>query len=107
MKKSILIAISVAALAVASASAKTYSVTLYEPAELGNMTLKPGDYKVDVNDQKAVLTNGKTRCEAPVKVETADSKYISTTVRFANGDGKMHVQEIHMGGSKTKLVFAE
>lgn len=107
MKKNILIAIGVAALAVASASAKSYAVTLYEPAVLGNMTLKPGDYKVEVNEQKAVLTNGKTRCEAPVKVESADTKYGSTTVRFANGDGKMHVQEIHIGGSKTKLVFNE
>jgi len=107
MKKNILIAIGVAGLAVASASAKSYSVTLYEPAVLGNMTLKAGDYKVDVDDQKAVLTSGKIRCEAPVKVESADTKYSSTTVRFANGDGKMHVQEIHIGGSKTKLVFNE
>jgi hypothetical protein len=107
MKKNILLAIGVAALAVAGASAKSYSVTLYEPAVLGNMTLKAGDYKVEVNDQKAVLTNGKTRCEAPVKVESADMKYSSTTVRFGNGDGKMHVQEIHIGGSKTKLVFNE
>src|SRR5579871_1272125 len=107
MKKSILLAIGVAGLAVASASAKTYSVTFYEPAVVGSMTLKPGDYKVDVNDQKAVLRNGKVRCEAPVKVETSDTKYGSTTVRFGSGDGKMHLQEIHVGGSKTKLVFNE
>jgi hypothetical protein len=107
MKNNILIAIGVAGLMVASASAKSYSVTLYEPAVLGSMTLKAGDYKVDVNAEKAVLTNGKTRCEAPVKVENADSKYSSTSVRFANADGKMHVQEIHIGGSKTKLVFNE
>jgi hypothetical protein len=107
MKKNILLAIGVAGLIAASASAKTYSITLYEPAVLGNMTLKAGDYTVDVNDQKAVLRSGKVRCEAPVKVESADTKYGSTTVRFANADGKMHVQEIHIGGSKTKLVFNE
>lgn len=107
MKKNILLAIGVAGLLAASAAAKSYSVTLFQPAVLGNMTLQPGDYKVDVVDQKAVLTNGKTRCEAPVKVENGDTKYNSTTVRFANGDGKMHVQEIHIGGSKTRLVFNE
>ena len=107
MKKNILLAIGVAGLAVAGASAKTYSVTFYEPAIVGNMTLKPGDYKVDVNDQKAVLRNGKVRCEAPVKVEDSGTKYSATSVRFSNGDGKMHLQEIHVGGSKTKLVFNE
>lgn len=107
MKKNILLAIGVAGLAVISASAKSYSVQLYEPAVLGNMTLKAGEYKVDVNDQKAVLSSGKVRCEAPVKVESAESKYGSTTVRFSNGDGKMHIQEIHVGGTKTKLVFNE
>lgn len=107
MKKNILLAIGVAGLAVISASAKSYSVQLYQPAVLGNMTLKPGEYKVDVNDQKAVLSSGKVHCEAPVKVESTDNKYNSTTVRFSNGDGQMHIQEIHLGGTKTKLVFNE
>jgi|SRR5581483_1204712 len=107
MKKNILLAIGVAGLAVASASAKSYSVELYQPAVLGSMTLKPGEYKLDVNDQKAVLHNGSVRCEAPVKMETADTKYNSTTVRFSNGDGKMRIEEIHLGGTKTKLVFNE
>jgi hypothetical protein len=107
MKKNLLLAISVAALAVASASAKSYSVTLYEPAMLGNTALTPGEYKVEVADQKATVRNGKMHCEAPVKVESADNKYSTTTVRFSNEDGKMHIQEIHVGGSKTKLVFNE
>ena len=107
MKRNFLLALSVAALAVASASAKSYSIQLFEPAMVGNMALSPGEYKVDVDNQKAVIHNGKTRCEAPVKVENADTKYGSTTVRFANADGKMHIQEIHVGGSTTKLVFNE
>jgi hypothetical protein len=40
-------------------------------------------------------------------VENADQKYNTTAVRFTNGDGKMHIQEIHIGGTKMKLVFAE
>jgi hypothetical protein len=107
MKKKFLLAISVAALAVASASAKSYSIQLFEPAVLAGTPLTPGEYKVQVEDQKAVVSNGKVHCEAPVKVETADMKYGTTTVRFSNADGKMHIQEIHVGGSKTKLVFNE
>jgi len=105
MTKRLLLVFAIAGLAVASA--KTYSVTLSLPAVLGDMQLAPGDYKVEVVDQKAIITNGKMHGEAPVKVETADMKYNSTTVRLSNDGGKMHVQEIHIGGSTTKLVFSE
>ena len=60
-----------------------------------------------MDGDKAVIRNGKKVCEAPVKVENADSKYSTTAVRFNNADGEMHIQEIHVGGSKTKLVFNE
>jgi|SRR5215467_8537543 hypothetical protein len=105
MKKILLIAMGVAGLAVAGG--KSYSFTLYEPALLGPMKLAPGDYQVSVTDQKAVIRSGKTHCEAAVRIETAGNKYGSTTVRFENGDGKMHIQEIHVGGTKTRLVFNE
>lgn len=105
MKKALMIALSVAGLAMAGG--KSYTFTLYGPALLGPMKLGPGDYQVSVTDQKAMVRSGKTHCEAAVKVETAESKYGSTTVRFENGDGKMHIQEIHVGGTKTKLVFNE
>ena len=109
MKTKFLLAIGLAALAIANANAKTkaYSIELFEPAMLGNKTLAPGEYKVEVDGDKAVLRNGKSESEAPVKVESAGSKYTSTAVRFSNADGKMRIQEIHIGGSSTKLVFNE
>jgi len=91
----------------AVASAKTYTVNLFQSAMVGNTELKPGEYKVEVVDQKAVIRNGKIESQAPVKVETGEAKYDTTTVRFSNADGKMHVQEIRLGGTKTKLVFNE
>lgn len=105
MKRRILFSFAVAGLAVASA--RSYTVNLYQPALVGNTQLKPGEYRVEVVDQKAVFRNGKIESQTPVKVEDNDSKYGSTTVRFSNGDGKMHIQEIHLGGTKTKLVFSE
>jgi hypothetical protein len=91
----------------AVASAKTYTVNLFQSAMVGTTELKPGEYKVEVVDQKAVIRNGKIESQAPVKVETGEAKYDTTTVRFSNADGKMHVQEIRLGGTKTKLVFNE
>ena len=90
----------------AAASAKTYTMDLFEPAMFGSTELKPGVYKVEVVDQKATIRNGKLLGECPVKVETVDRKYDTTSVRFLNGDGgKLRIQELRIGGTKTKLVF--
>jgi hypothetical protein len=106
MIRIVLLSFAVVALA-AVAGAKSYTVNLFEPAVLGGTELKAGEYKVEVIDQKAVVRNGKLHGEFPVKVETSDSRYSTTTVRFSNGDGKLHIQEIRLGGTTTKLVFSE
>jgi hypothetical protein len=102
MKKLML---SFAILALAIASADTYRVTLFQPSVVSGTELKPGDYKLEVTDHKVVISKGKTSVEAAVKVEKADSKFKSTSVRYANGDGKLTVQEIRLGGTTTRLVF--
>ena len=95
----------VAGLAVASA--RFYTVRLFETAIVGTTELKPGDYKIEVNDQKAVIRRGKMQTESPVKVEEGDTKFATTVVRYVNhADGKAHIQEIRIGGTKTKLVFS-
>ena len=88
----------------AVASAKSYSITLFEPSVIGGTELKPGAYTLELKDQKVVIRKGKQMGEAPVKVESADSKFPSTIVRYSNGDGKYHIQEIHLGGTNMKLV---
>ena len=88
----------------AMAAGKTYSVKLFDPAMLGDTELKPGEYRVEVNDQTAIIKSGKIKKEAAVKVETSDSKYDATTVRLSSG-AKPQIQEIHIGGTRTKLVF--
>jgi hypothetical protein len=89
----------------ALANAKTFSVTLFQPSVIGGSELQPGEYKLDLNESKVVIRSGKTSAEAQVKVETGDQKYSSTSVRYQNGDGKYRIQEIRLGGTKTKLVF--
>jgi len=103
--KKILLSFATLALAVASA-APSYRVTLFQPSMVNGTELKPGEYKVTLSDNKAVISSGKTSVEATVKTETADSKFSSTTVRYSNGGGKYQVQEIRLGGTTTKLVFA-
>ncbi len=87
------------------ASTKSYTITLFQPSMIGGTELKAGDYKFQVENQKIVIKHGKDTTEASVKVETGDAKYSSTSVRYANADGKNKVQEIKVGGTNMKLVL--
>lgn len=102
--KKVMFSFAVMALAVASA-ADSYRVTLYQPSVVAGKELKPGEYKVTVKDNKAVIGQGKSAVEAPVKVEASDNKFGTTSVRYETADGKYKVQEIRLGNTKTKLVF--
>jgi hypothetical protein len=107
MKMNKKLVLSVVAFAgMALAAGKTYDLKLYQPAMVGGTELKAGEYRVEVTDDKAVIKGGKVTKEAPVKVETADDKYPTTTVRLSAGE-KPQIKEIRLGGTKTKLVFNE
>jgi hypothetical protein len=102
--KKLVLAFSTLALAVASAGS-SYHVKLFEKSVVGGTELKPGEYKIEVKDNRAIVKDGKNTAEADVKVENGDRKYPTTTVRYQNGDGKYRVTEILLGGTTTKLVF--
>ncbi|MGH9633024.1 MAG: hypothetical protein ACRD7E_32375, partial [Bryobacteraceae bacterium] len=72
MKKKILLTFVTMTIAIASA-ASSYKVTLFQPSIIEGTELKPGDYKIEVLENKAVIRNGKVSVEAPVKVETSES----------------------------------
>lgn len=91
----------------AIAQAATYHVTLLKPSVVAGKELKPGDYKLEVNNDKVVISHGKQSVEAKVKTQEADKKYGSTTVRYEMEGDKYRVQEIGIGGTKTKLVIGE
>jgi hypothetical protein len=93
-----------ALLGVALAQAKSFHVTLYEKSVLGSTELKPGEYTIEVKDQQVLVKNGKLEAQAPVKVENESAKFGTTTVRYSNGDGRYHIQEIRLGGTNMKLV---
>jgi hypothetical protein len=91
--------------ALAAASAATYDLTLFQPSVVNGTELKPGEYKITVDANKAVIAKGKEKVEVAVKVENTDSKFNSTSVRYASQDGKNKVREIRLGGTNTKLIF--
>ena len=89
------------------AGTKSYTVTILDPVMAGATELPAGEYQVSIANDKAMLHKGKFSAENPVRVESADAKYGTTSVVLATGDGKMRIKEIHLGGTKTKLVFTE
>ena len=92
--------------AIAFASAgERYNITLHQITMVAGTELKPGDYKIQVDGEKATITSGKKSVEAAVKVENGDQKYGSTTVRYLTGGAMYQIDEIRVGGTKTKLVF--
>ena len=104
MKKTLFV-FATLALAIASAAA-SYKVTLFQASMINGTELKPGDYKIELKDNKVFVKGGKNVVEADVKVENSTEKFNSTSVRYTNADGKMKVQEIRLGGTNSRIVFA-
>jgi hypothetical protein len=94
-----------ASLALLASAAPVYKVTLTEPAMIAGSAIKAGDYRIVVNGEKATLTSGKTSLEVPVKVETGSQKFGFTSVESRSEAGQNILDDIHVGGTTTTLVF--
>ena len=78
-------------------------MTLYDAISVGTTQLKAGDYKVEMQGDKAVFkSGGKTVAEVPATMGASDKKYVYTSL--SSKDSKLN--EIDLGGTKSKIVFA-
>ena len=85
----------------------SYNVKLLRASVVKGMELKEGEYRLNLGKETATIGNGKVSVEAPVNVETADSKFDSTAIRYTEQAGKSVISEIRVGGTKTKIVFVQ
>jgi hypothetical protein len=88
-------------------AASGHSVNLSKPAVVGGKEIKAGEYKLELNGDKATLKNGKTTVEADVTVENNGNKFDRTSACCLGEDGKYRLQEIRVGGTDTKVTFKE
>lgn len=88
-------------------SAKTYEIILTAPTKAGSVQLKPGQYKLKVEGNNATFIdqNSSKSFTTPVKVETGDKKFDDTKVQSTKDGNTDKLEEIDLGGSKTKLGF--
>jgi len=87
-------------------AASEYTVHINNPATVSGTELKAGDYRIELAGDKAMIHSKKDTVEASVKVEEGDQKFSATTVRYSMSPaGKYRIDEIHLGGTRTKVVF--
>ena len=88
-------------------SAKSYEITLTSPTKAGSVQLKPGQYTLKVQGNNAVFTdvNSSKSFTTPVKVVETDKKFDDTKVQSTKDGSTDKIEEIDLGGSKTKLGF--
>ena len=103
MIKRAFLLVSVMGLAVASA-ASNFNLNFYQTTVVNGTTLKVGEAKLEIHDNKAIVKQGKTSVEASVKVETSPNKYLYTTIGYKDGDNHQ-IKDITLAGTTTKLVF--
>ena len=103
MIKRALLLVSVMGLAVASA-ASNFNLNFYQPTVVNGTTLKVGEAKLEIRENKAIVKQGKTSVEANVKVETSPSKYLYTTIGYKDADNHQ-IKDITLAGTTTKVVF--
>jgi hypothetical protein len=89
-------------LGIASA-ASSYSVKLTSPMSIGSTQLKAGEYKVEVQGDKAVFKMGKSSTEVPATLAKGDQKKYPVTSLVSNGT---NLVEIDLGGTTDKIVFS-
>jgi len=100
-------AFAIMALGVASAAPKTLHLTINDTAWVGGNELKPGDYKVEMKGDKAVITSGKKQIEVAAKMESNEKKFDTTLVVIDGvGGNRPALQEIDFGGTTTRIVFS-
>ena len=88
------------ALAVASA-ASSYKVKLDRPLSIGSTEIQAGEYKVEMQNDKAVFKNGKTIIEVPATTSKGNQKYYRTALVIEGSK----LQEIDFGGTTESIVF--
>jgi hypothetical protein len=103
--KGIFVFTTLAVFAFAAGSSSRF--TLSQPTVIAGQELKPGDYRVEWNGEKATIKGGKQSVEAAVKMETGTQRFSSTAIRYETVDGKAQLNEIWIGGTKTKLIFVD
>lgn len=108
--RSVLMVFAIAGLLVCSATARTksYTVRLMEKSTLGGIQLKPGSYRMQLENSMAILSNDEQKqvAKVPVTVTSAVKKYDRGEILSEkNADNSDKIDAIELEGTKLKVEF--
>ena len=85
----------------ATAATKGYWVEILHDSVVEGKSLKAGEYRIEMQNDVAVITQGKRTIEVPGHSESVTDKFPHTEFVYDNDQ----MQEIHVGGARVKIVF--
>lgn len=103
MTKRLVLLFAMVSLAVASAG-NVFKISLYQPTMVNGTSFKPGEAKIELEDNKVILKQGKTTAEATVKVEENKGKYVLTTIGYKD-ESSHEIKDICVAGTTTHILF--
>jgi hypothetical protein len=103
LSKKLLIGFAALGIGIASAGS-AYKVELAQTTKVGGTELKAGEYKVEVQGNKAIFKSGKdVVAQSPATVENAKQKYSYTAV----STNASKLESISVGGTTMKIVLPQ
>jgi hypothetical protein len=103
LSKKLMIGFAALGIGIASAGS-AYKVELAQTTQVGGTELKAGEYKVEVQGDKAIFKSGKdVVAQAPAKVENGKQKYSATAV----STNASKLESIAVGGTTMKIVLPQ
>ena len=101
MFKKMLLSSMVFGVMLATAATKGYQVELFQDSVVEGKSLKAGEYRIEMQNDMAVIKKGKQTIEVLAYTESVTNKFPANELLYDNGK----IQEIHVGGSRVKIVF--
>jgi hypothetical protein len=101
MIRNLILTFVVSGVMVTSAASNKYHVHIFQDVVVDGKSIKAGDYIIEMQNNTAVMKQGKQTIEVPAHTESVTKKVDSTTL--TSTDNKL--EEIEIGGSRTKIVF--
>lgn len=101
MFKKILLSSMIVGVMLATAATNGYRVEIFQDSFVEGKLLKAGEYRIEIQDDMAVIKQGKQTIEVPAHGESVTDKFPGTELLYDNDK----LQEIHVGRSRVKIVF--
>jgi len=102
MKRVILIGL----LAALAMSGKSFKLMIEQPVEIGKVMVQPGDYKIEVEGETAVLKTKKgVEVVKATKLQSGSEKFTRTAMSATKEGDKFKVNSIKLEGTTQRALF--